>query len=42
MSGGEKTTIVALWSMDDEMTTTRVDGMVFFPPEFKLHEIISL
>jgi len=32
MSGEEKPTIVALWSMD-EMTTMRVDGWsVFFPP----------
>jgi len=41
MSGEEKTTIVALWSMDDEMTTVRVDGWSF-SPEFKLQEIISL
>jgi len=40
MSGEEKTTIVALWSMD-EMTTMRVDGWSF-SPEFKLQEIISL
>jgi len=31
MSGEGKTTIVALWSMDDEMTTMRVDGWSFFP-----------
>jgi len=41
MSGEEKTTIVALSSMDDEMTTMRVDGWSFSPPEFKLQEIIS-
>jgi len=40
MSGEEKTTIVTLWSMD-EMTTMRVDGWSFSPPEFKLQEIIS-